>query len=117
MLARRRFFPVIAFCWVAIASGAPNSTPTPPLAEAQSTGKIEYDQCRNVIRQYVREKKGWPDRSYEISRESAEEPGALGFAVQHEADQRKTYANPDRLSFHVDLDAECTKVLVELRYQ
>jgi hypothetical protein len=117
MLKKKHVFLAITLCWFAVACGASNGNSARPVAEARSTGRIEDEPCRRVIRQYVREKKGWSDRSYEISRESAEVRGNRGFAVTHEADRRKTYANPDRLSFHVDLDGECTKVLVELRYQ
>ena len=79
---------------------------------------VTSESCEMVVQQYVEQTRGWKRKSYRISQEPAIE-GSYGFEVWHESDNvvRPPGGGETGKSFHVDLDAKCTKVLSEFAYQ
>lgn len=81
---------------------------------SQQLTKIDSN-CIEVIRAYVKSKKGWNDDEYSIVKEQL--PGdSRGFSVRHKDDETPLPEGGLK-SFHVNIDETCEKVTEELAYQ
>lgn len=75
----------------------------------------DFDKCLQVVRAYVRLKRGWKDEDYRVVQEQLSDD-SRGFSVRHEDDETPLPAGGLK-SFHVDLDRSCGAVTAELAYQ
>jgi hypothetical protein len=86
-------------------------------SQGQGKRRSEVDSCIELVAGYVTKTRGWARDSYTIRAESADD-GGRGFAVLHESDNvRSRPPGGGGKSFHVDVDAACRRVTLELAYQ
>ena len=86
----------------------------------QNHGKVpaDLDACVALVADYVTTTRSWSRESYTIREEGAESPDGRGFSVWHVSDNvRMRPPGGQGKSFHVEVDARCSRVTTELRYQ
>lgn len=104
-----RFCQIIAIISISLSSiGGCAASPRP----VPSPGDL---LCMKVVEDYIASSRAWHVEEYEVSRESVDGE-YVGFSVVYRNDLRSS-PQVQLKSFHVDLDAECKRVVRELRYQ
>ncbi|WP_313459971.1 hypothetical protein [Stenotrophomonas sp.] len=85
------------------------------MSSQRSDSAAEPDACRSVVKHYIEETRGWAVSQYTV-KEEAVEVGLPGYEVMF-LDDLTVPPPKELLSFHVDLDPACTRVVRELGYQ
>ncbi|WNH52305.1 hypothetical protein [Stenotrophomonas oahuensis] len=85
------------------------------MSSQRNESTSQPDTCRSIVKRYIEETRGWTVSQYTV-KEEAVEVGLPGYEVMFLDDL--TVPPPEELlSFHVELDPACMRVVRELGYQ
>jgi hypothetical protein len=84
-------------------------------ASPRPTSLPDDQRCMEVVADYVAGSRAWHAEDYAVSRKTLDEE-YMGFSVVYRDDLESSPLVQLR-SFHVDLDADCKRVVRELGYQ